>query len=116
MEQRVIVRRGAYHDSVTLMQVSRRTAGQDGAEAVAVAMGTPLNLELIAGQGFAVDEGAGPNDLVIAVRARDPEAVLGAVDAALAERGDGGGEAAEAPPRSLRSAVRRRPGLSVACL
>jgi FdrA protein len=116
MEERVIVRRGAYHDSVTLMQVSRRAAGHDGAEAVAVAMATPLNLELIADQGFDVEDGAGPNDLVIAVRARDPDAVLAAVEAALAERGDGGAEVTEAPPRSLRSAVRRRPGLSVACL
>lgn len=114
MDERVIVRRGAYHDSVTLMQVSRRATAHDGADAVAVAMGTPLNLELIAGQGFTVEE-AGPNDLVIAVRADDPDAVLAGVDAALTERHDAG-EVADAPPRSLRSAVRRHPALSVACL
>jgi FdrA protein len=111
MEERVIVRRGAYRDSVTLMELSRRTGA-------VVAMGTPLNLELIAGQGFAPPD-AGPNDLVIALRAEDPAAVLADVEAALAERGDDGdgdGAAAEPPPRSLRSAVRRRPGLSVACL
>ncbi|HEY7074471.1 MAG TPA: hypothetical protein VH418_03845 [Solirubrobacteraceae bacterium] len=108
MEERVIVRRGAYHDSVTLMQLSRRAG-------VIAAMGTLLNLELMAGQGFE-DVEAGPNDLVIAIRAEDPEAVLAEVEAALTERGDGGGTAEEPPPRSLRSATRRHPGLSVACL
>jgi FdrA protein len=106
MEERVIVRRGAYHDSVTLMQLSR-----DG---VIAAMGTPLNLELLAGQGFPGIEAA-PNDLVIAVRAEDADAAVAEVEAALADRGDAG-TAAELPPRSLRSAVRRRSGLSVACL
>jgi FdrA protein len=108
MQERVIVRRGAYRDSVTLMQLSRRTG------AVA-AMGTPLNLELLAAQGFDPPD-AGPNDLVIALRAEDPDALLADVEAALAERGDGGGDAGEPPPRSLRSALRRRPGLSVVCL
>jgi FdrA protein len=109
MEERVLVRRGAYHDSVTLMQLSRR-------EGVVAAMGTPLNLELLADQGFDVE--AGPNDLVIAVRAEDAEAVVAEVERALAERGDddGGGQVGEAAPRSLRSAVRRRPSLSVAAL
>jgi FdrA protein len=108
VSERVFVRRGAYHDSVTLMQLSRRFD-------VAAVMGTPLNRELLSDQGFDVGD-AGPNDLVIAVRADDPDAVLAEVEAALAQRGDGGGERAEAPPRSLRSAVRRRPSLSVACL
>jgi FdrA protein len=108
MAERVIVQRGAYHDSVTLMQVSQRAGAS-------VAMGTPLNLELIAAQGFERPE-AGPNDLVIAVRGNDPEAVLAEVEAALAARGAAGAEAAEPPPRSLRSAVRRRPALSVASL
>ena len=101
------MRRGAYHDSVTLMQLSR-----DGAIA---AMGTPLNLELLAGQGFTGVE-AGPNDLVIAVRDVDPDAVVAEVEAALAERGDAGAAREQPAPRSLRSAVRRRPGLSVASI
>jgi FdrA protein len=116
MAERVIVRRGAYHDSVTLMLVSREAADEDGAQEVAVAMATPLNLELIAAQGFELPDDLAPNDLVIAIRAADEETVLAAVDRALAQR-DTGGPAAERPPaRSLTSAVRRRPGLSVAFL
>jgi FdrA protein len=111
--ERVLVRRGAYYDSVTLMLVSSTAAGEDGAHDVAVGMGTPLNLELLADQGFAVE--AGPNDLVIAVRARDDaaaDAVVVAVD-----REPAGGAAAERPPAvSLRAAARRDPELSLAFL
>jgi YidC/Oxa1 family membrane protein insertase len=46
-------------------------------------MATPLNLELLAGQGFTIDEDVTPNDLVIAVRADDPDSVLAAVDREL---------------------------------
>ena len=47
MTDRVIVRRGAYYDSVTLMLVSRAAATATGDE-VSVGMATPLNLELLA--------------------------------------------------------------------
>ena len=43
MSERVIVRRGAYYDSVTLMLVSRAAASTTGDE-VSVGMATPLNL------------------------------------------------------------------------
>ncbi len=116
MTERVLVRRGAYHDSVTLMLVSRAAGREDGAEAVAVGMATPLNLELLADQGFTVED-AGPNDLVIAVRARDEaavEAAVAAVDRELAAKGDAPAAAAGRPAvRSLRSAAR---GASLAFL
>ncbi len=103
------MRRGAYHDSVTLMLVSRAAGREDGAEAVAVGMATPLNLELLADQGFTVED-AGPNDLVIAVRARDEaavEAAVAAVDRELAAKGGQTPLAGEGRPavRSLRSAA-----------
>jgi FdrA protein len=119
MIERVIVRHGAYHDSVTLLLVSRAAAGEEGAEDVAVGMATPLNLELLAGQGFDAPPDAGPNDLVIAVRARDEDAlaaVLAAVDRELAATG-GEAPAFERPAAvSLTAAVRRDPELSVALL
>ena len=59
MSERVIVRAGAYYDSVTLMLVSRAASATDGAEAVSVGMATPLNLELLRDQGFTI-EAAGP--------------------------------------------------------
>src|SRR4029453_17207153 len=58
---RVEVRRGTYHDSVTLMQVSRQAEQLPGVAAAAVAVATPVNLALLARQGFAVGPaGLGP--------------------------------------------------------
>jgi FdrA protein len=118
--ERVIVRRGAYYDSVTLMLVSRAASGGEGTDAVAVGMATPLNLELLAGQGFTVDEELGPNDLVIAVRARDDAAAaaaVAAVDRELSAKGGAPAAAAQRPAaRSLSSAARRHPELSLAFL
>ena len=74
MTELIDVRRGAYHDSVTLMQVSRDVAAVDGVTAAQVAMGTELNLDLMRGMGFTTPA-AGPNDLVVAVRAADEHAV-----------------------------------------
>ena len=71
---RVEVRRGTYHDSVTLMQVSRQAEQLPGVEAAAAVAATPVNLDLLARQGFAVDPaGLGPSDLVVCVRAADEE-------------------------------------------
>jgi FdrA protein len=115
--ERVIVRKGAYYDSVTLMLVSRAAAGEG--EDVSVGMATPLNLELLAGQGFAVEDGLGPNDLVIAIRAADDAAVdaaVEAVDRELAAKGEPSAPAERPAARSLASAARRDPDLSVAFL
>ena len=70
MTEHVELRRGVYHDSVSLMQVSRAVAQTPGVDAAQVAMATDLNVELIAGMGFTLPADAGPNDLVVAVRAR----------------------------------------------
>jgi FdrA protein len=108
--ERVIVRRGAYYDSVTLMLVSR-------AAGASVGMATPLNLALLADQGFTVDEDVGPNDLVIAVRADDVDAVVAVVDRELAAKAPTSPGPAERPAaRSLASAARRDPELSLAFL
>jgi len=124
VSERVVVRRGVYHDSVTLMQVSRQAEGLPGVTAAAAVAATPVNLELLARQGFAVDaEGLGPNDLVLCVRADGEEAAEAAVETiggllAGAGRagGDGGDGRAAAPPRSLRAAARRDPDLNLAVL
>ncbi len=110
----VEVRRGAYHDSVTLMQVSRAVSTVDGVQAALVAMGTELNLDLLDGMGFSIPDGAGPNDLLVAIRADDDEAVQrgkAELDAALARSTAGssgsGGLGAAPPPRTTGSAARR---------
>ncbi|HWM10575.1 MAG TPA: hypothetical protein VNO82_14580 [Solirubrobacteraceae bacterium] len=109
MTEQVIVRRGAYYDSVTLMLVSR-------AAGASVGMATPLNLELLARQGFSIDEDVTPNDLVIAIRADDPEAVLAAVDEQLSAKAQVTATRERAPARSLTAAARRDPELSLAFL
>src|SRR3954469_2129755 len=83
------LRSGIYADSVRLMQVSRDVGARDGVSAVLVAMATPLNLELAANMGRAPEGTASPEQLLIAIRAVDDEALAAAnaaVDAALAER------------------------------
>ena len=62
------VRPGVYRDSVTLMQVSRDLAALDPVAAAQVAMGTALNLEVLAEMGLPAPTGTGPNDLVVALR------------------------------------------------
>ncbi|MGA1774486.1 MAG: FdrA family protein, partial [Nitriliruptoraceae bacterium] len=70
MTDHVEVRRGHYADSVALMQVSAAVTAVEGVEAGLVAMATELNVALLGDLGFAVPS-AGPDDLVVAVRAHD---------------------------------------------
>ncbi|HET6967017.1 MAG TPA: FdrA family protein [Ornithinibacter sp.] len=113
MTTHVELRRGAYHDSVSLMQVSRAVAGTPGVTAAQVAMATELNVDVLRGMGFDVPSEAGPNDLVVALRTETAEAVevgLAAVADALAglraTRDSGGGDDTVAP-RTLGSAAAR---------
>ncbi|MCP5152165.1 MAG: acyl-CoA synthetase FdrA [Chromatiales bacterium] len=84
------VRRGFYLDSVALMRVSAAVRETAGVEAASLMIGTPSNLEILAEAGLLADAGraAGPNDLVLAVRATD-DAAAGAALAAAVERLDG---------------------------
>lgn len=82
MIDRIAVRPGTYHDSVRLMQASRTLRQDPQVEEALVAMATPLNLELLQGMGFdplGIGD-AGPNDLVVAVRAADEDAATRAHD------------------------------------
>jgi FdrA protein len=116
--ERVEVRAGAYHDSVTLLQVSRTVAELEGVSAAQVAMATDLNVEVLRRMLFDVPAGAGPNDLVVAVRAVD-EGVLAeavsVVDRELAggRPGGGTGEGGAGPavrPRTTGAAARAAGG------
>lgn len=113
MSTHVELRPGAYADSVTLLQVSRAVQELPGVSAAQVAMATPLNLDVLVQMGFEVPAGAGPNDMVVAVRLDDDErleAVLAGVTTALADanrREEGGSEVA--PPRTTGVALRRAP-------
>lgn len=123
--QQVLVRRGAYHDSVTLLRVSQAAAAVPGVAAAQVAMGTELNLELAAALGFSIPAEVGPNDLLITLRGVDDDAVragLAAVEQALtdlatpASGGGAPGGVGATIARTVRTAARERPDARVVLL
>ncbi len=107
----VELRTGSYHDSVALMQTSRSVAAVDGVSGALVAMATELNRDLAAGMGFDVPP-AGPNDLLVAVRAESEEALRAALGALASALAPVRGQAADASgasvgARTSGAAVRR---------
>ena len=115
MTDLVEVRRGAYYDSVSLMQVSRAVGQTEGVDAALVAMATELNTGMLTGMGFTLGEEVGPNDLLVAIRGADDAAVKAgqdALDAALAALkaagASAGGFGDAPPPRTIGSAVDHR--------
>jgi FdrA protein len=114
MTTHVEIRKGAYADSVTLLQVSRAVQGVEGVAAAQVAMATALNVEVLTEMGFEVPAEATPNDMVVAVRLAEGgslETALAGVERALSESGRrrDSGPTEEAPPRTTGSALRRTP-------
>ena len=105
------IRKGAYADSVALLQVSKDVAASPGVLAAQVAMATPLNLGLLEQMGFTIPESSA-NDMVVALRIDSDDqlpAALRAVDAALAATSRRSGSDAEQKivPRTSASAMRR---------
>jgi len=114
----VRVRPEHYVDSVLLMTATRTMLGRPGVEWATAVIGTPANLETLAGEGFEGGDlqGAGANDLVFAVRAgseAEAESALEAGGAALSERASGG-RREERRPTSLGGAAAALPGVNVA--
>jgi FdrA protein len=108
----VVLRSGVYADSVRLMQVSRDVQTRDGVTAVLVAMATPLNLDLADSMGLAPDGAASPDQLLVAIRAADDEALaaaVAAVDAALSERERSAGPAQTVPLRTVGAGLAELP-------
>jgi FdrA protein len=115
MNTHVELRRGAYADSVTLLQVSRAVQGVEGVAAAQVAMATALNVEVLTEMGFEVPAEATTNDMVVAIRLAEGgslDAALAGVDRALSDSGRrrDSGPSVEAPPRTTGAALRRTPG------
>ncbi len=116
---RAVVRASSYYDSVTLMRLQQALTRLEGIEAAGAVMGTPTNKDLLRQSGLLAPEAAaaGPDDLVVVVRATDParaEAALAALDSLLERsRARPAGPGAYAP-RSIRTAVRLLPGANLA--
>ena len=108
MISRVEIHPGRYHDSVRLMQASKALQDVPGVTDALVAMATELNLSLLEDMGFDMGcrAGAGPNDLLLAVRAESEEAIAAAhraLDDALTHKvAPSGGLDAPEPRRSGR--------------
>src|SRR5438093_11433500 len=111
---RCLVLSSTYRDSVWLMQLSHTLEGIPGVQRVAVMMGTPHNKALLQQAGLLTSEGAagGANDLLVCVQAETPEAAAEALrqatDRMTLQQGRGA-TAGAATPRTLETALRRRP-------
>jgi FdrA protein len=112
----LLVRPGAYHDSVTLLRVSQTIGGLPGVTTAQVAMATAMNVELTRGLGFDVPDTAGPNDLLIAIRADvDIDATIAAVDRERAPRVSAA-PTTGVPSRSVRTAALEAPDAGIVLL
>ncbi|MCP4201572.1 MAG: acyl-CoA synthetase FdrA [bacterium] len=106
------IRRGAYADSIVLMQLQSALAKLDGIEDAGVVMATEANLELLAAGALLPEalSGVGPDDLLIVVRAESEVAAaeaLAQVDRLMSRSADS--EVAAFRPKSLRTALEGSP-------
>ena len=105
------VRRGAYYDSVVLMQLQRALAGLPGILDAGVVMATPANCDLLAANNLLPDSiSASPEDLLIVVKAENDAAASDAIrqiDGLLTRRRSSAAQ--DFHPRSLSSAVKQLP-------
>lgn len=105
------VRRGAYYDSVVLMQLQRGLIGLPGILDAGVVMATPANCDLLAANHLLPESiTASPDDLLIVVKAEDEGAAgeaINEVDSLLAKKRSSVSQ--DFRPRSLSGAVKQLP-------
>lgn len=114
---RTEIRPGAYYDSVILMHLQRALVTLENVEDAGVMMGTEANKEILAQSSLLTADGkaAGPDDLIIAVRAPDDQIAEGAlaqVDTLINERRSGNGDADAVNgyrPKTLNAAIQSLP-------
>ena len=105
------VRRGAYYDSVVLMQLQRGLIGLAGVLDAGVVMATPANRDLLAANNLLPNSiNASPDDMLIVVKAEnDPSATeaMNQIDVLLARRRSSVSQ--DFRPRSLNAAAKQLP-------
>ena len=105
------VRRGAYYDSVVLMQLQRGLIGLPGVRDAGVVMATPANCDLLAASNLLPDSiPAGPDDLLIVVKAETDSLASEAieqVDSLLTKKRSSVSQ--DFRPRSLSTAIKQLP-------
>ncbi|WP_308164638.1 FdrA family protein [Nonomuraea sediminis] len=114
MKTAVRVLRDTYLDSVRQLLGARAMGRAAGVEWATAVMATPANLDSLRQEGFEIPQ-ASPYDLVLAVRADDPQAAFAQGEQAMFGAPEGGGPVEE-DPRCLDEALRRRPGTSIAVI
>lgn len=115
------VRPNFYLDSVALMRLSNEVSAEPGVETAALMIGSETNKALMREAGLLTEDGAaaGPNDLVIAVRADNRAAAdraLASAEALLERPGLRGGAGEEWHPRTLDTALAGLPGANLALI
>jgi succinyl-CoA synthetase alpha subunit len=121
MAYATLIKRGAYHDSVTLLNLARALRGRPGVREVGVVMGTPANRDLLAQASLLTAEAAAAttNDLVVVVDA-DSAAIAGeaaaSVESRLAERVSRRDDRRGGRPRTIGAAIRRMPEANLALI
>src|SRR4051812_23743335 len=102
------------------MRVSRRVSALEGVQAASLMIGSPSNRELLRGARLlaAEGEGAGANDLVIAVRADNQAAARDALEAAVRFLSEKNTDQTASLPsaRSLAGALELLPGANLALI
>ena len=119
MVSRVVVMKGTYRDSITVMKISNELSAASGIRSAAAVMATGLNKRLLGDLGFrAIEvESAGPNDLVVALEAQDENALgdaLEKLDRLLSARKTM--LSGPAGPRTLDSALGMLPDANLAVI
>jgi FdrA protein len=114
-----LIKPGEYRDSVALMLIARELGALPGVNAVSVVMGTPANKAILQQAGLLSDDAqtASPNDLVIAVKAKDAATAHDAMTKAsnlLAQKATSTQTTGATRPKTMRSAIRATPGANVA--
>ena len=72
------IRRGAYYDSIVLMQLQKSLEKLPGVSDAGVMMATPANRDVFAATGFSLDGvDAKSDDLLVMVNADDESGVTG---------------------------------------
>jgi len=114
------VRKGAYFDSVTLMQCGKALTALAGVLDAAVVMGTSSNRTILEGSGLLLPafDASGDADLLVAVKADSQaaaDAAMAAVDGVLAASSRRGGDD-EARAGSLEGSLKLLPDANLALI
>jgi succinyl-CoA synthetase alpha subunit len=115
------IRRTFYMDSVALMRISRNVSSQPGVQTAALMIGSATNKKLMQEAGLlnGDGEGAGANDLILAVRGDDQKSASDAIAEAetlLDAPAISGGDGDEWNPKSIDTALQQLAGANIALI